>query len=756
MSILAGGAVVGFALLGRTDLSLLTIGLSFLARLQLVDAFSTSFTSATSCGAFTVNWNATAEQSIGPPFSLLIVPVNSPDAPADSSAARGPGSLSPPIRRDIPESAWNAASRSGSYTIDQLPLQAGERFIVVMDDGFGYGTGGVSLIHRVETSGSSPTSCIPSSPANGNVYFAISSLNPAQCSPLTVLVNSPTEIRGFIPGGSPFSLDMPASTSGNVTVSWSVNIATGSSFVLFYRAQNGDLATSGLMESTAAGQFGDGCMSNAPHSTITGSPSQTNGAQVTTNSGSKKISIPALVGGIIGGLGFLAAVALITFFVIIRRTDSMGRSRSVSTASGFKGRSYDFNTSNDRSSTGGTSAGYQNINKNKKEEGLEGRFGGKLFGGGKKKGGNASGSGGNMRTYTSSQRRAIYPGLSIASTQNRSIGLVTLDEPTHDVQMNPMPTMHQPSNPKTGHNDPNGRYPTTAVERIQNEVMSVSTDITGYTGRDSISISNAHQSSYSGQPLMTDSGTKNTSSVSDTPLNSNTRTNERPSTAPTSGGAPGFHLPSGWRRPSSDGDNIDNPNGEQSRNNMQLHEYPPDDKSAMRSRSSRRTVDRIDEGTDILTDDEYVPPVREDIFPPERHEDVTDTEALGSWDRRVVVDHPYATAQSPHVDGYDDAGRRIRGASVSHPYSDPLNSSSGSYPPTSFSSNRDRSDRRPNSRRRGVEESPTIIRHTDAGRFGLDDDDQSQESGRRRRVVELPPAYGEFSEGRGGRSRERV
>ncbi|CAG8668753.1 15369_t:CDS:1, partial [Acaulospora colombiana] len=227
-----------------------------------------------------------------------------------------------------------------------------------------------------------------------------------------------------------------------------------------------------------------------------------------------------------------------------------------------------------------------------------------------------------------------------------------------------------------------------------------------------------------------------------------------PSTAQTSGGATGFHLPSGWRRPSTDGDDTDTANSGQPRSTPQLHEYPPDDKSALRSRNSRRNVDRIDEGTDILSDDDYVPPVREDIFPPERPEDVTDTEALGSWDRRVVVDHPYATAQSPHIDSYDDAGRRIRGPSVSHPYSDPLNSN-GSYPPTSFSS-RDRNERRPNSRRRAAEESPTIIRHTDAGRIGTDDDDESMEAGRRRRVVELPPAYGEISDGRNGRSRERA
>jgi hypothetical protein len=137
MSVLVGGLASGFALLGRTDLSLFATGLLFLAKLQSAKAFSTSFAFSQSCNAFTINWNATADQQIGPPFSMLIVPVNPPDAPSDTSTGQGPNGLSPPIRRDIPDSAWNAANRSGTYTLDQLPLKAGERFIVIMDDGFG-------------------------------------------------------------------------------------------------------------------------------------------------------------------------------------------------------------------------------------------------------------------------------------------------------------------------------------------------------------------------------------------------------------------------------------------------------------------------------------------------------------------------------------------------------------------------------------------------------------------------------------------
>ncbi|PVF94182.1 hypothetical protein CPB86DRAFT_665662, partial [Serendipita vermifera] len=241
----------------------------FLLNLRLAWAFNTSFTPPTQCGPFTVTWNATADTQTGPPYKLIIIPVNAPSAPSPDSTGLGP-QLSLPIVADIPDTAWDAATTSGTYTIEQLQLRSGEHFIIVMDDGFGLGTGGVSQIQTVENgdAGGSAPSCIPSDQANANVYFSLSTLQPQQCSSLTINVNSPKAVRGFVPGGTPFSLDLPASTTGNATVEWTVNVQAGIDFVLLYEGQNGDVASSGLLQSgPASGSSGGNCVANGPHTT---------------------------------------------------------------------------------------------------------------------------------------------------------------------------------------------------------------------------------------------------------------------------------------------------------------------------------------------------------------------------------------------------------------------------------------------------------------------------------------------------------
>lgn len=94
-------------------------------------------TPATSCGSFTVSWNAlSTDTQTGPPYSLLIVPVNDNGAASDDAVGTAV-TAAVPVQYAIPDSAWDATARQGSYTVDELPLPIGERFIVVMDDGYG-------------------------------------------------------------------------------------------------------------------------------------------------------------------------------------------------------------------------------------------------------------------------------------------------------------------------------------------------------------------------------------------------------------------------------------------------------------------------------------------------------------------------------------------------------------------------------------------------------------------------------------------
>lgn len=92
---------------------------------------------ATSCGSFTVSWNASSSNTqTGPPYNLLIVPVND-DGAASDDAVGTPVTAAVPVQYAIPDSAWDTTTNQGIYTVDKLPLPTGERFLVVMDDGYG-------------------------------------------------------------------------------------------------------------------------------------------------------------------------------------------------------------------------------------------------------------------------------------------------------------------------------------------------------------------------------------------------------------------------------------------------------------------------------------------------------------------------------------------------------------------------------------------------------------------------------------------
>lgn len=198
-------------------------------------AFTPSFSAATAqCAEYKISWTSTDTARAGPPFNLVLVPVNDATAATADTAGRGGGSLSLPVQQAIPDSAWDAATNTGQYTITALPFRTGERFIMVMDDGFGtfsfilwflftngmvigLGTGRVSAIQTV---GPNPagTSCLGQTAAESNIVFSLSSLQPPQCGPLSIVTGQAKSIRGFVPNGSAFNLDLPAASSEYPTV----------------------------------------------------------------------------------------------------------------------------------------------------------------------------------------------------------------------------------------------------------------------------------------------------------------------------------------------------------------------------------------------------------------------------------------------------------------------------------------------------------------------------------------------------------
>ncbi|CAG7849747.1 SubName: Full=Uncharacterized protein {ECO:0000313/EMBL:CCA73212.1} [Serendipita indica DSM 11827] len=767
---------------------------------SVVAGFSVTFSENPSqCAPFTVNWKADSSGGqLGPPFVVLIVPVNGPQAASADAVGLGTSTLSPPIRREIPDSAFSASTKSGNFTIDQLPLKAGEHFVVVMDDGFGYATGGVSTIHTVaSTSGSS--SCLTGTSAS----LSLSTLSPAQCRDLNIVTPPPLEIRGFVPGGAAFSLDLGTGSSGDVTTAWTVNRPSGTQFVLLYRGRDGSMASSGLL-GTASGTD-TSCLSGSHSLTATASfvtssvpTSSTMSAgqsQSQSQSGGSKIKVPAIVGGIIGGLAFVGLIALATFFCVMRRTDVVGRPKSRSTLSPYvSGASRDPTTTSGAGSNNydGGGLGRNDTGKSRRKTDLEGGLMGAIFGGSVKRKSDGYRGGREREMISSKKRREMYPGLSIASTQNRSIGLTTLDDDPplpRRTSLDDMP----PFNGTTAYRDmkrseARAPPPPASTKRTSGETSSVITtpstaplvtrdrlagveEMSGYGSGSRSTGSRDRRRSMEDSPFQ-ESATANTPSAwnSKSPT-TRSKNSERPSTAPTTQqySPSGFHRPT--RRAAGSQESLEGYGG--------AHGYPPDRKVDEQRRAS-------------VTDDE-IPRVQVDLLSMDTQGDVYDRNGTGrnrtdderrrrdekqrqeeASVRRVLAQsaHPYALAQSPHPDdeenernrapftspsswrqprqnssyshsadghsvemintGTTQTQTRSRGwSSVSHPYSNPsLSHSDDGHRYTGGSSAAHGS-------------STQIIRHRDAGPMMGSEDGDGEDGGRR--ILELPPSYGEIT-----------
>ena len=93
--------------------------LALFSSLVTTVAFTPSYSATTQCGSFTVNWTA-SNVTTGPPFVLLILPLDA----------------APTILK-LPDSCYDATTKTGKYTLDKLALKSRAQFVVSMDDGYG-------------------------------------------------------------------------------------------------------------------------------------------------------------------------------------------------------------------------------------------------------------------------------------------------------------------------------------------------------------------------------------------------------------------------------------------------------------------------------------------------------------------------------------------------------------------------------------------------------------------------------------------
>lgn len=92
---------------------------AFFSPLVATVGFSPLYSPAAQCAPFTVTWPG-SNVTTGPPFELLILPFDAP-----------------PAIFKLPDSSYDATTKTGRYTLDKLPMKSGAQFVVSMDDGYG-------------------------------------------------------------------------------------------------------------------------------------------------------------------------------------------------------------------------------------------------------------------------------------------------------------------------------------------------------------------------------------------------------------------------------------------------------------------------------------------------------------------------------------------------------------------------------------------------------------------------------------------
>ncbi|KAI6047695.1 hypothetical protein EDC04DRAFT_2619540 [Pisolithus marmoratus] len=257
-----------------------------------VKAFSVSVGTATECAPFTISW--TGGQS---PFEISIFPV-----------------FDVPRLYSVPSSAYSG--NQGSYTIPQLPLAEGKKFVLTISDATGFGTGGATNVIQVAGSTSSP-SCNTTSPTLSYTYNLPSSLQ--QCAPYVFNgyqgAALPVTILGLIPGGESFVLQSGVTAT---SYTWMANVEAGTSIIFsMLDAQNrtggsSDLETVQLSNDAS-------CLSSSSPSSTASIPQSSQTGSSPSASSSTKVSTATIVGIAGGSVVALAALLFLGLFLIRKR-----------------------------------------------------------------------------------------------------------------------------------------------------------------------------------------------------------------------------------------------------------------------------------------------------------------------------------------------------------------------------------------------------------------------------------------------------
>ncbi|ELU41540.1 SKG6 domain-containing protein [Rhizoctonia solani AG-1 IA] len=241
-----------------------------------------------------------------PPYRLLIVPIGQ--------------LLTPPEIRTIIDR--NITGTTDSFIFN---YPAASRFVAMMSDATGIGTGGTSAIIAVGGTGTK-SECLQSSASMPYYYLYVDPQPPVQCG-MTNISWGPSPngqpegqvtLYNIVIGGQSSAFNIP---SGASSINWNTNIRTNTT-LMFVAGDSRGPGTGGSSELYTIGAGSSDCInSSSPSSTQqppAGGINTAGGSSTATStpSGSSGGSnnVGAIVGGVVGGVAGIVIILLVLLF----------------------------------------------------------------------------------------------------------------------------------------------------------------------------------------------------------------------------------------------------------------------------------------------------------------------------------------------------------------------------------------------------------------------------------------------------------
>ncbi|CAE6420689.1 unnamed protein product [Rhizoctonia solani] len=239
-----------------------------------------------------------------PPYRLLIIPIGQ--------------LLTPPEIRTIIDR--NITGTSDSFIFN---YPAASRFVAMMSDATGIGTGGTSAIVAVGGTGTK-SDCLQSSASSPQFYLYLDPPQLTQCGSANISWGpgpggppvGQVSLYNIVIGGQSSAFNI---ANGKTEIDWTTNIRTNTT-IMFVAGDSRGPGTGGSTELLTIGSGSSSCIdASSPSSTQqppAGGINTAGGATPTStsSSGGGSVNTGAIIGGVIGGVAAIVIILLVMLF----------------------------------------------------------------------------------------------------------------------------------------------------------------------------------------------------------------------------------------------------------------------------------------------------------------------------------------------------------------------------------------------------------------------------------------------------------